>query len=318
MGVGVPLPGQQDPCLNRTIAVTVTTQDYQPVKDLTAADFSDRLGHDPVRIKSASLATGARIVIVMDTSGSMFFDDKSRWTTAVSSAEGLLMSLPPGTSLGLLTFASQIESRVQFGQGVNAVAEKLRELENTNWKKDQRPLELRQTALMDAIAGAMEMLNPPRLGDAIYVVSDGGENASKVKESREYARLLSSGVRLFAFFPIAHLGAQPFVPELYEGLWNLGQVTEESGGDFVTCMSGGPPGLPDSWPHAMPVYSTARAAIQAARLMDQEVIEFYRLELELPKKVDKPTKWNLEATKLIGGKNVHLRVNYPQKLQPCQ
>ncbi len=325
-GYGGRLAGQEAPCLNRTLAVTVTvtTQDYQPVKDLTAANFSARVGHQQLKIVSVSLHRGPRIVIVLDASGSMVLGDIQKWKTGVAAAEGLVKSAPPSTSFALLTFATRIESRVQFGQGVDAVAEKLRELEDTNWKK-----ELRRTALMDAIAGAVEMLGAPRLGDAIYLVSDGGENASKLKESREYARLLSSGVRLFAFFPIGlgsrlyvpefgQLRSHLFVPELYEGLWNLGQVTKESGGDSVTCMSGGPPDPPDSWPHSMPVYSGAHAAIQAARMMDEEVTFFYRLEVELPKPLDKPREWRLEATKLIGEKNVHLRVNYPRKLQPCQ
>ncbi len=314
-GFGARLTGQQAPCLNRTLAVTVTTQDYQPVRDLTAANFSATLGHDPVRIVSASLATGARIVIVIDSSGSMS-SEGWKWMSGIAAAEGLYLSAPPDTALALMTFAGKVENRVDFSQGVNVVAGKLKQLEGKGWSKS--PPGMGRTALTDAIVGALDLLGPRRLGDAIYLVSDGGENASKVKESRGAARLLSSGVRLFAFFPIAPSVPRPFVLEEFDVMRNVAHVAEDSGGDFVICMPGGLPGPPYDWPHDLPVFGTTRKALHAARAMDQMVTEFYRLELELPKEVDKPTKWRLEAAKLMAGKNVHLRVNYPHKLQPCQ
>ena len=315
-GFGARLAGQQAPCLNRTLAVTVTTQDYQPVKDLTAANFSAKLGHEPIKIVSVGLATGARIVIVMDTSGSMVFDDRSKWKTAIAAAEGLFSSAPPGTTFGLLTFAGQVEDRVDFRQGAKAVVEELRKLLDTDWERKTR--QMRWTALTDAINEALELLGTPGLGDAIYLVSDGGENASKVKGSRGYARVLSTGLRLFAFMPVGSLIQRGMAPEEFAGPETVGRLAEETGGSIVVYSRGGTVGAPYGWPSNRTILSSARAALQAARTMDQEVTEFYRLELELPKPLGKSKEWRLEATKLMGEKNVHLRVNYPHKLQPCQ
>ncbi len=314
-GFGARLAGQQAPCLNRTLAVAVTTQDYQPVKDLTAANFSARVGREPVKIKSASLATGARIVFVIDASGSMTSGDW-KWKSGNAATEGLYQSAPPETSLALLTFAGKVENRVDFSQGTNAVAGKLRQLEGKDWNRS--PQAMRGTALTDAILGALDLLGPRRLGDAIYLVSDGMENSGKVTRLRGGSRVLSSGVRVFAFVPVSNKGWQVLAPDELDGPEMLGQLSKDSGGDIVVCAPAGAFDIPHAWPLHKSVHQGASACLTAARMMNQEITEFYRLDLELPERLDKPTKWQLEATKLMGGKNVHLRVMYPHKLQPCQ
>jgi hypothetical protein len=57
----------------------------------------------------------------------------------------------------------------------------------------------RQTALWDAIREAVVMFGPFHPGDAIYVISDVEDNASKAPAQLVRETLLNAGIRLFAF-----------------------------------------------------------------------------------------------------------------------
>lgn len=59
------------------------------------------------------------------------------------------------------------------------------------------------------------------------------------------------------------------------------------------------------------------AVAVAARRMYARMGEFYRMEVELPVKVDKERQWGLEVVDEQGKKERDLTVIYPQKLWPC-
>ena len=83
------IQAQQDPCLNRTVAVNVLSEDVHVVEGLSAQNFRGKVHGHRVEIVSVNRDSGPRrIVIVLDASGSM----RDVWRLEIVAAEGLLNS----------------------------------------------------------------------------------------------------------------------------------------------------------------------------------------------------------------------------------
>src|SRR5207302_11329952 len=86
------------------------------------------------------------------------------------------------------------------------------------------------TALYDTILEALKSLEPTQPGDAIYVITDGGENASAEKLTQLEDSLESSGVRLFAFL----LGGPWLTSPGQWSVTDLYALVRESGGSLAS------------------------------------------------------------------------------------
>jgi hypothetical protein len=90
------------------------------------------------------------------------------------------------------------------------------------------------TALFDALMYSAKLLRPSMAGDAIYLISDGGENASQTRLREVKRELLASGIRMFAFrLTDKYFRAATSEPMLLEDL------TSTTGGAIVH-FEGGP------------------------------------------------------------------------------
>ncbi|HEV2177139.1 MAG TPA: vWA domain-containing protein [Terriglobia bacterium] len=319
---------QQTPCLDRMIAVNVTTLDGTPAKGLTAVNFRAKVRGGAADVVSATYDTGPRrVVFLLDTSASMFEGNTNKWRPTLLVAEDLVSTAPSQVSFALVTFASKAENRVSFGQDRRALLDELQKLEGIS-QRDIKGGHL--TALRDAMLEALSLLSPARTGDAIYVVTDTGENASRRKESQVRPQFLWSGVRLFGFVPAAPT-EPPLPSEPYDGLNLLDDLVASTGGDGIVLyppsegsadsrageksFGTGGPFLPKSG-----VPPTVRDILLfASRGLGQEISEFYRVNIRLHEPVlGKPRDWKLEVIATATGKKIpHLRLVYPRKLAPC-
>ena len=88
-----------------------------------------------------------------------------------------------------------------------------------------------KTALFDSIDQALSLLGTPELGDAIYVVSDGGDNHSHVSFSKLKEKLVSHGVRVFVFpLPVEKFRT---TSEEHYGEDRMEELAEFSGGYVI-------------------------------------------------------------------------------------
>ena len=87
-----------------------------------------------------------------------------------------------------------------------------------------------KTALFDSIDQAVSLFGTPQIGDTIYVVSDGGDNRSRISFSKLKERLASYGVRVFVF-PLP-IGQFPTTEEQY-GEDRMEELAEFSGGYVI-------------------------------------------------------------------------------------
>ena len=301
------LPAQEVPCSTRTVLATVIDREGNPLRGLTAANFRGEFRGHPVQMLSANLDTRPpRIVILLDASQSMTVE-KQKWNAAKVAAQDLLRVAPPGISVALIVFASKVVNSVGFAQGRLGVA---RALSPLGQGVEVAPKGQGKTALCDAISAGIDLLDPPQSGDVIYAVTDGGENASKVKLARVKQRLLSAQVHLFAFVmtdpPIVSGAEQPDPAGLHE-------MVNVTGGNMFTL---GPPQLPfteDYW-RSQEVHD---AIVLKTRQLSQQMSEYYRLEIRLPLVVDKPRDWKLEVVDASGKVRRDVEVLYPRRLMPC-
>jgi len=125
-------------------------------------------------------------VILLDASESM----ATKWGRVLAPASALAESRLPDTELALLIFGSKIYEQVGFSEGQKTIAERLRHLGTDT--KDAEKLVHGRTALYDALLAGLQLLGAPTSADILYLVSDGGDNASRARFDEVSRRLTSS------------------------------------------------------------------------------------------------------------------------------
>jgi hypothetical protein len=144
------------------------------------------------------------------------------------------------------------------------------------------------------------MLGPTEPQDVIYVLSDGGDNASKMNAGKLQLAALSAGIRLYGILP---LGISPATPEEEIGPKELAELAEETGGVAIPYY--------DLLGNSIERQQQRLALVKALLALP---VESYRLEIQLAEEPDKRRGWNLEVVdKIKGG----VRIFYPHDLLPC-
>lgn len=214
---------------SRPIIVNVLDRNGNAVKDLTKDSFRVKINKQPVTVLSASYEIAPRrIVVLLDMSGSMGgTSDSKKWKIAREVVEDLLTQTPPEVQIAFLTFTDQVHDVIDFRESRLAISK---------WLKDgpTQPKNLKgHTAIRDAIIAGLKLLQPFRPGDAIYAITDGGDNSSHISVDRTKAALRESGVRLFAFLFAEYT---PTVEEV-DSFDSLIEIASDSGG-FVFGVPG--------------------------------------------------------------------------------
>jgi len=303
---------QDDPCLRRTVAVSVLDAEGRPVPGLAPQNFHAEVKRRAIPVVSAKL-DGAphRVVVVLDASASMF-DGEKQWGLAKSLAEQALAASPKSFQAGLIVFNDAVRIKIPVQGDPSPARQALAELPARPDKRN--PATGRHTALWDALVAASELLNPGQFGDAIYAVTDGEDNESRTELKQLRRTLATRGVRLFsAWFGYEILNGHPTVEEL-EVFDFLSMVTESGG--IVAHIPPTP-----RWGAPLPKYSQigVEQLKQVRAEADQifAAMQFtYRLEIALPATLDKAEKWKLLV---LDSKNqkANAVLAYPMRLEPC-
>jgi hypothetical protein len=295
---------QTDPCVRRSIPVNVVDDRGQLVTGLTENNFMGSIHHQPVKVISVRPDGKARrVLIVLDASGSMT-DEKRLWHLYLAVGRNLITPIPEGTLVGLMVFSSKIEGNIPLTTSRKSLQDELARLDPGT---RALPKGLRQTALWDALETAASEFDNPQQGDAIFAITDGADNASKTSEKSLGEELLNRGIRLFTFSVDRSAGP---TPEETNGPANLVELTEVTGGYALRLPRytlGGPPIL---------LNGAGKLTPEGELLMLQfrQIFSFQRIEVQLPKVVDKTQDWNLKIT---GIKTKDVSLVYPHKLAGC-
>lgn len=289
-----------------TVSVFVSIVDThgRAFRELTKENFRVHMNGKPATVVDAQYrAAPRRIVVLLDLSGSMLEDKTThKWQIARAALEDFLAQTPAEAPIAMLTFSNQVQDRFGFSEGRAAVAKWLHDQPN------QPPLlkHPAKTALLDAIAESLRVLQPFKSGDAIYAITDGGDNNSRTSASQLMSELLSSGVRVFAL-----VFAEPAV-----GLEGQNETaflnTVAASGGFAFGVQGHQRLAGPSWKFD---YTDDKENQERVMAYTQElnilVHGFWRLEVIAPPP-HKGTRVHLEITDKDGKKRKDVYLVYPR------
>jgi hypothetical protein len=305
----VPLAAQENSCLHRTLPFNILDSRMRLIRISDASYFQGKLGRAPVKILSVSRDNRPRrIVIMLDTSGSMLGDPPGRkWQLAQFVAAHIAKAKLPNNSLALLLFSDQVNQEVDFSEGDSAVERRLLEIEaDANFAKKQ----LRgKTALRDAVLSALRLLCDPGYANSIYIITDGGDNESRNRFQQVRDDLVRSGVRLY----VTLLTSVRLMPDEQSGLIEVAELAKDSGGLVLGPVGGQPFGRVSN---GLTKDELRRIAIR----LDELYLVMTTNDLmgiELPQSVKKWSKWTLEISKEQKSAHKDWLLAYPQEVAPC-
>lgn len=307
LAVSWPAYPQHDPCPEASFLVEVYGPQGQPVLALKPNNFRAMHRGKTLHILKVTPWSGpARVVLLFDLSGSATAEPNM---TPIEKSIGLdiVRQAPAGMSFAMAVFASRARVVAPFSAGTAAVENKVENLEALaeNVSKSDRT-----TALYDAVKFAVGMFGHPHPGDAICVISDGGNNTSKISRHQAERILVANGVRLFAIYLPDARPTREQSPEEAEGPFNLSDLAETSGGLGCVVQASIPskPRLsPNHW---------SESIFHVPQAFEQLIMQGYNLEFALPTAFRKPERWKLEVVD-ASGKVDHQHVAYPL-LPPCE
>ncbi len=187
-------------CPSPVLLLNSVGQDFSAQRNIKGEDLEVTVDGKRVPFVSLSLTSGPhRVVLIFDASSSMHpSDERPGWQR---------------TSLVTATFGIQRPRAPHWRCLRSVMSRRESDAFETRERVERKILDLAKTephgktALFDSIDQALSLLGTPELGDAIYVVSDGGDNHSNVSFSKLKEKLVSHGVRVFVF-PIPVKGAR--------------------------------------------------------------------------------------------------------------
>ena len=288
-------------CKERTVLVNALDAHGVPIENLVGHDFKVSYHGRPVPVvwSQHRKYPGGRIVVLLDTSGSMkgdFEGGSAKWKIAHTAAIEFISSANSQAQVSLMGFASEINTRFDSFGGRQPIEDWL----NRPAMREGKEVKGR-TALYQTILETLKNLGPTNPGDAIYVITDGGDNAHKETISQVERSL--QGVRLFAF-----LLNSPLTEEEKSGTKDLYELTLKSGGFLVSISPGvGGYGLGDH---------TIASIRTSTRMLQAQMASFYVLGIQPPDNISKADHWKVDVVDIRGRSRKDITVAYPQTLAP--
>ena len=324
---------QEHPCRQRSLPVSVIDEHGKPVVGLTKREFSGTLhgnrvqivglkhnwfedfeplmiGGHPVQSLGLKLADrqAPRVVVVLD-SGPGMMRVPDQWNLARAIAADMLRVSPKAFRAGLIVYNDQIRLNFPVSFNPGPAADALRHYEPFGNASDTKAGS--RAVFWDAVTEAVGLLNPPEFGDAIYVITDGEDTASKTAPAEIQSLALSRGIRLSLAlfspgvnFPDVPVNASPA----------LFDIPSRTGGRVIRVESA----LPTFRGRVLSYHLTE----PQFKALDASLAELYaetqfamRVDIALPEELKKPSEWKLSIA--AAGVKIPWRVSYPTVLAPC-
>ncbi len=314
--MSLPVAAQETTCQHRSLPLYVHDAQGRPIRGLGAADFEGKLDGSNVKILSVHPDTRPRqIAVLLDMSGSMKGETSGHeWEVAREMASHIVRAGLKDTSFALLVFSDHIQEQIDFSHSSVEIARRLEEIGATPSfaKKYVRG----RTALRDVLLSAVYMFGDSDSSRSVYIISDGGDNASRSKPEEVLHAALRSGVRLYfaVLQPEARIDSWRASPEEILGAKDVHDMVRASGGltfgPFAPLRFGKP---------------NYHLSGEDRQILGSELSRLYQamvgndlLDIELPRYVEKWSKWRLTLSRDKARLYKNAIIEYPQELVPCK
>jgi von Willebrand factor type A domain len=292
----------QEPCSRAFVPVSLLAKPAATL-NLTPANFKATMKHSSLNIVSVRPNTDIhRVVVLLDTSGSMGGADRTDWISALHTAKQLLKDLPASTEVGLTTFSDVIDTKFPLTTDRDP---QVVWLDATAGNRGSVPKG--KTALWVSIRDSLALFGAPRIADTLIVITDGDDNVGKVREKELEQALMRSGVRLFA---VIQSSSDPIIgagTDHGDGPDLLRDLSLESGGmSFSRDASSDPEKF----------RKTADGSIALAGLA-RLITNDFALEVDLGSPHREMAPWKLELQDVPALKHTEFHVFYPHKIAGC-
>ena len=278
-------PPQGNDCSQRSIPLTVL-KNSNATWDWHSLSLS--VGGKSVPIDSmVATPQPPRVLVLVDTSGSMGPGSGTpRWGVGLWAAAFAVEATPLDSPVSFGTFNEQN----MFGsfESHREVGKELEEL------LQQSPRH--RTALYSALREAAAQFQPPQFGDAIFLVTDGGDNRSGDAQTKAPQELTVRGIRVFVFLVVDRAfktAEERDAPEL------MTELAKTTGGLIFQ----------EPW-------SKEWVAGEEAKRLMQHVRTLTRFPYELQFKIDQPLQKRAKL-KITPPDSRTLELAYPRQLRPC-
>ena len=308
-----PAAAQQFSCQHRTVPVSFRDAQNLPILDVTIADLAAKAHGKPLKILSlAPDLRPHRLVLILDTSGSIGASttDAPLWNLELPLARHFFEMNRQRSQIALLFFNDKVNEVIDFSERNSAVADKLQQVgeEHDYLKKHLKG----RTALRDAILQGVQLLDHPTSADAVYVLTDGGDNASDYSTSDLLRRLAVTPVRIFAVLLYRSGGDRTRAPEEISGPEEFSEVALKSGGQILTAAQ---------WHFGRIALSAdtegkLKTEETLSRLY-QSIMQDSLLEIELPFPIEKNQRWELKLSDAARRQWKGAQIVYPSILVSC-
>lgn len=303
---------KKNACVNRTITLTVAPLSERNRITVFNTEFRGAYGRKSILVKSITFDRGPRrVVILMDLSGSMAGRVSGDWNVLFDTARDLISQMPPTARIGFASFTGSLQPIISPTADHQSVLDSVERM-----RSSQSSVELKNgdTAMRDAIHETIAMFGEPDFGDAIYIISDGYDNRSKISAGTVVKELDAAGIRLFAFEVIGtNLTIQGST--LGNGPSALQDIVEDTGGISVGLTRSSDRGTSDATLRALTL--TPEDLHKQLAFQYRQILEMYRLDVQLPEYLSKPQNWKL----IWVGPDKSVQKNYvllyPKFLGPC-
>lgn len=308
-----PVCPQQPACTKRKLPVYFRDAQNLPLHDVSVTDLEAKLHGKPVQMLSlAPDPRPRRLVLILDTSGSMgkIEGEPALWNLELSLALHFFETNRQKARIAMLFFGDEVHDLIDFAQGNAAVGEKLRQVtEDSKYVKTQIK---GRTALRDAILQGIQLLDHPSSADAVYVLTDGGDNASHQSASELDRRLAVTSVRLFAVLLYQERSNRSRTPEELTGPGELAEITQKSGGEILTAAR--------RYGNGVALSANAESKVnseETLRRLYQTILEDSLLEVELPFAISKNEYWEIKLSSAARRRWKDVKITYPDTLVNC-
>jgi hypothetical protein len=284
-----------------------------PITTLETSDFEASQHGRPLPLLASGFRSdpSVRVTVLLDVSASMAVDggkESVKWHIARDAVADLLSAAPKETQVSLLTFSTQIVRRFKSADGHRPIEDWLSS-GNVRHAADVKGM----TALYSTIHNTLEEMKPAQAGDAIFVITDGGDTEGTESVSQVIRELQLAGIRLFAFLLNDSLGTHPSARDLYD-------IAKASGGlTFVVNPFSAGTGWAGSGFHRQYDYNQDKGKIVQAdsRWAMAAITNFYVLTVNGADIAARSGNWELELTGRFANKKKETTLTYPMAIDAC-